>query len=188
MQIKDERALTFLDKLKGGPNKRSKDKYGHFHHDHGYDTTDCYDLKQQIKTLIRQGKLQRFASNERMEPPQKQVPRRENEHPRPPIKDIRMILGGIATSGLSRKARKTYIRMVQNVQLIGFVLKMARINNSVIEFSKEDARHLHHLHDDALVISIQIGEYNTQRVLVHNGSSANNLYYPAFQQMRIDRE
>ena len=69
MQIKDERALTFPDKLKGGPNKRSKDKYGRFHHDHGHDTTDCYDLKQQIETLIRQGKLQRFASNERMEPP-----------------------------------------------------------------------------------------------------------------------
>ena len=45
MQIKDEEALTFPDKLKGDPNKRSKDKYYRFHHDYGHDTADCYDLK-----------------------------------------------------------------------------------------------------------------------------------------------
>ena len=57
MQIKDEGALMFPGKLKGDPNKRSKDKYCRFHHDHGHDTVDCYDLKQQIEALIRQGKL-----------------------------------------------------------------------------------------------------------------------------------
>ena len=46
MQIKDEEALTFPGKLKGDPNKRSRDKYYRFHRDHGHDTADCYDLKQ----------------------------------------------------------------------------------------------------------------------------------------------
>ena len=53
MQIKDEGALTFPGKLKGDPNKRSKDKYCRFHRNHGHDTADCYDLKQQIEALIR---------------------------------------------------------------------------------------------------------------------------------------
>ena len=53
MQIKDEGALTFPDKLKGDPNKRSRDKYCCFHRDYGHDIADCYDLKQQIETLIR---------------------------------------------------------------------------------------------------------------------------------------
>ena len=57
MQIKDERALTLPEKLKGDPNKWSRDKYCHFHCDHGHDTVDCYDLKQQIKALIKQRKL-----------------------------------------------------------------------------------------------------------------------------------
>ncbi|XP_023872387.1 uncharacterized protein LOC111984997 [Quercus suber] len=51
-QVKDEGALTLLGKLKEDPNKRSKDKYCRFHRDHGHDTADCYDLKQQIKALI----------------------------------------------------------------------------------------------------------------------------------------
>ena len=46
MQIKDEVALTFPRKLKGDPNKRSRDKYCRFHRDHGHNTADCYDFKQ----------------------------------------------------------------------------------------------------------------------------------------------
>ena len=104
MQIKDEEALTYPGKLKGDPNRHSKDKYCRFHRDHGHDTADCYDLKQQIETLIKQGKLQRFVRKERTDqPPQEQNPRRDNERPKPPIGDIRMILGGTAVIGLSKK-------------------------------------------------------------------------------------
>ena len=74
MQIKDEKVPTFPDKLKGDPNKRSTNKYCRFHHDHGHDTVDYYDLKQQIKAFIKQGKLQRFVSKERMDPLQEQAP------------------------------------------------------------------------------------------------------------------
>ena len=57
---------------------------------------------------------------------------------------------------------------------------MARIDNPVIGFIEEDAWRLHHPHDDALVVSIRVGDYNTHRVLVDNGSSADILYYPTF--------
>ena len=67
MQIKDEGALTFPGKLKSDPTKRSRNKYCRFHSDHGHDTADCYDLKQQIEALIRDGKLQKFVSKERMD-------------------------------------------------------------------------------------------------------------------------
>ena len=45
MQIKDKGALTYPEKLKGDPNKRSRDKYCCFHLDHDHNTVDCYDLK-----------------------------------------------------------------------------------------------------------------------------------------------
>ena len=85
MQIKDEKVLTYPGKLKGDPNRRSRDKYFRFHRDHGHDTADCYDLKQQIEALIKKGKLQKLVRKERMDlPPQEQNPRRDNERPRPP--------------------------------------------------------------------------------------------------------
>ena len=99
-----------------------------------------------------------------------------------------MIVGGIMATGSSKKACKTYLKIVQNVQLTSSVPKMLRIDNPVIEFLEEDARRLHHPHDDALVINIRVRDYNTHRVLVDNGNSIDILYYPAFQQMRINRE
>ena len=92
-----------------------------------------------------------------------------------------MIVGGKETSESSKKAQKTYLRMVQNVQFTGTVPKMARINNPVIGFSEEDARRLHHPHDNALVVSLRVGDYNMHRVLVDNSNSTNILYYLAFQ-------
>ena len=101
--------------------------------------------------------MQKFVSKERVgPPPYEQHLRRDNERPRPPIGDIRMIVGGTTTIGSSKKARKTYLRMVQNVQLTGSVPKIARREGPIIGFSEEDARRLHHPHDDALVVSIQV--------------------------------
>ena len=65
-----------------------------------------------------------------------------------------MIVGGTAATGSSKKAHKTYLRMVQNVQLIGAVPKIAQREGPIIGFSEEDARRLHHPHNDALVVSI----------------------------------
>ena len=85
MQIKDKEALTYPEKLKGDPNRRSRDKYCRFHRDHGHDMADCYDLKLQIEALIKQRKLQKFVRKERVDqPPQEQNPRQDNELPRPP--------------------------------------------------------------------------------------------------------
>ena len=58
---------------------------------------------------------------------------------------------------------------------------MALVDNPIIGFSEEDARCLYHPHDDALVVSIRVGDYNTHQVLVDNGSFTNILYYLAFQ-------
>ena len=70
--------------------------------------------------------------------------------------------------------------MVQNVQVMGFVPKMARVDNPIVGFLEEDARCFHHPHDDAFVVSIWVGDYNTHQVLVDNGSSIDILYYPTF--------
>ncbi|XP_075669827.1 uncharacterized protein LOC142639552 [Castanea sativa] len=99
-----------------------------------------------------------------------------------------MIVGGTMIAGSSKKARKTYLRTVQNVQMTSPALEGSRIDNPSIEFSEGDARRLHHPHDDALVVTIRAGDYNIHRVLVDSGSSADILYYPAFQQMGFGKE
>ena len=91
-----------------------------------------------------------------------------------------MIVGGTAATGSYKKARKTYLRMVQNVQLTGSISKIAQRESPIIGFSEEDARRLHHPHDDALVVNIRVEDHNMPRVLVDNGSSTDILYYLVF--------
>ena len=95
-----------------------------------------------------------------------------------------MIVRGGSTGQLSR-SRKTYLKVVQNVQLSGRSSKTRTTDEQSITFTDEDAIRIHHPHDYVIVITLLIADYTTRRVLVDNGSSANILYYPAFQQMNL---
>ena len=109
------------------------------------------------------------------------------ESSRPSLGEIRVIIGGSA-AGQSSKSRKTYLKVVKNVQLSGQSPRMRTTDEQAITFTDEDAERVHHPHDDAIVITLLIADYTTKRVLVDNGSSANILYYPTFQQMRLGRD
>ena len=109
------------------------------------------------------------------------------ESSRPPLGEIRVIIGGTSARQTS-KSKKTYLKVVQNVQLSRQSPKMRGIDEPTISFTDEEAERIHHPHDDAIVITLLITDYTTRRVLVDNGSSADILYYPAFQQMRLGRD
>ncbi|XP_050264078.1 uncharacterized protein LOC126708325 [Quercus robur] len=59
-QIKDKHYLKWPRPLHSSPNVRDKNKYCRFHKDHGHNTEDCRDLKEQIEELIWKGKLQKY--------------------------------------------------------------------------------------------------------------------------------
>ena len=83
------------------------------------------------------------------------------ERPRAPLREIRVIVGGNMMVGSSKKVRKTYLRMVQSVHISRRPLKATKIDIPAINFIEEDARQLHHPHDNALVISLSISNFNT---------------------------
>ena len=184
MQIKDDPSLKWPEKMKGDPNKRNKNKYCRFHSDHGHDTDECFDLKQQIENLIRQGKLRHFVGRDHKD---EKLKAKMEESSRPPLGEIRVIIGGTSARQTS-KSKKTYLKVIQNVQLSRRSTKTRRANEPTICFSDEEAERIHHPHDDAIVITLLIADYTTRRVLVDNGSSADILYYPAFQQIRLGRD
>ena len=115
MQIKDDPSLKWQEKMKGDPNKRNRNKYCRFHRDHEHDTDECFDLKQQIENLIRQGKLRNFLGRDYKD---EKLKTNVEKSSRPPLGEIRMIVGG-GSIGQSSRSRKTYLKVVQDVQLSG---------------------------------------------------------------------
>ena len=55
-----------------------------------------------------------------------------------------------------------------------------------MSFNEVDARGVKQPHNDLLVIVLNIEGFNTKRILVDNGSSADIIYLPAFQQLKLD--
>ena len=53
-------------------------------------------------------------------------------------------------------------------------------------FNEANARGVKQPHNDSLVIMLNIEGFNTRRILVDNGSSADIIYLPAFQQLKLD--
>ena len=100
------------------------------------------------------------------------------EPSRPPLEEIKVIIEGTSVRQFS-KLRKTYLKVVQNVQLSGQPPSMRGVDEQAITFTNEKAGRVHHPHDDAIIITLLIADYKTRRVLVDNRSSADILYWPS---------
>ena len=176
--------MKWPEKMKEDPNKRNRNKYCCFHRDHRHDTSECYDLKQQIENLIRQGKLRHFVGRDHKD---EKLKGKMEKSSWPPLGEIKVIIGGTST-GQSSKSKKMYLKVVQNVQLSGRSPRMRGIDEPTNSFTDEEAERIHHPHDNAIVITLLIADYITRRVVVDNRSLVDILYYFAFQQMRLGRD
>ena len=96
---------------------------------------------------------------------------------------------GVQTCALPiSKSKKAYLKVVQSIQLSRRSPRARSTDEQAITFINEDAERIHYPHDDAIVITLLIADYTTRRVLVDNGSLADILYDPAFQQMRLGQD
>lgn len=80
----------------------------------------------------------------------------------------------------SKTVRKTYLWMVQSVQIIRHLPKLTKVDDPNINYTEEDTQYLLHSYGNALVIKLSLANFNTQWILVDNRSSADILYYPTF--------
>ncbi|XP_022159160.1 uncharacterized protein LOC111025585 [Momordica charantia] len=107
-----EKLLKRPDKLRGDPEKRNKDRYCRFHRDHGYDTSNCWELKRQIEDLIQDGYSKKYVGKPGSSSIGKKEERKRSRTPprrddRPAV--INTIFGG-PSGGQSGNKRKELAR------------------------------------------------------------------------------
>ncbi|KAL2484876.1 Retrotrans gag domain-containing protein [Abeliophyllum distichum] len=96
---------------------------------------------------------------------------------------INVICGGSAGGGDSRNSRKGYARSLQ----VNAIAVPSRFNQS-ITFDDEDLHGVSLPHDDALVITGDIADFDVKRVLVDTGSAANVLSWDAFAALKVSAD
>ncbi|GFY81010.1 hypothetical protein Acr_01g0008190 [Actinidia rufa] len=97
--------------------------------------------------------------------------------------DIQMIHEGFGSSGCSTSSRKKHARSALRLaEEEIYNLSSSYVGDQTpITFSNDDLRGLHLPYDDVLVVSAVIANFNAQRILIDNGSSADILFISAFE-------
>ncbi|XP_059627172.1 uncharacterized protein LOC132269963 [Cornus florida] len=171
LHFQDDSSLKWPPKLKADPIKRSQDKYCRFHRDHGHNTEDCFDLKNQIENLVRKGHLCRFTTGigrRGSNPAREGLDDRLPQHQ--PIGKIRVISGGFAGGGETSSARRAHARRIRSfseVNKVGVTIpptKLLRVDKPNITFSEEDDKRIHQPHDDPLVFSMVVTNFTVRLI------------------------
>ncbi|XP_052181931.1 uncharacterized protein LOC127794725 [Diospyros lotus] len=160
LALEDKNYLRRPPPLKSPPNTRSKKKYCCFHRDHGYETEDCIQLKEEIQELINRGYLRDFVSQGGVNSGRvESQPEHRRRSPTPGT-----------VPGPHSTAPKSVVK-----------------EKVVITFSEEDLPSYPN-YSDPLVITAQVGEWEMRRILVDLGSSSEILYKKAFLGMGFTLE
>ncbi|XP_020217746.1 uncharacterized protein LOC109801147 [Cajanus cajan] len=172
---------------------------------HGHSTENCFVLGRQIERLIKEGRLKKFVARKQEEgssdrrhrraqdetrrdrhrerTPPKDTPARSLEaHQQPIHGDFNTIAGGFAGGRATSAARKRYTCSVLKVS------KFRRPSQPEISFSDSDYEGVAPHEDDPVVVSAIVMRYNVKRVLVDQGSSADILFWEAFEGMKIPND
>ncbi|KAK3031167.1 hypothetical protein RJ639_035190 [Escallonia herrerae] len=144
-----------------------------------------FDMKNLTPLNARPSQiLHEIKNKEILERPEKMrsAPRREEVRENAGV--INTISGGIAAGGSSGQGRKAYVREV--LTTVGPLTKKQKKEPApTISFSDDDVGDTRTPHDDPLVVTLRVGNFDVKRILVDNGSSAEVLFYEAFQRMNI---
>ena len=140
-------------------------------------------MKDQVETLIWQGKLQKYFR--KTEPHRYQRKDNQDKAPevgdsKPHTREIKTISGGLTIGGTLKSLKKSHVREINNVHSWVPSMKMPKNDEPDIVFSTRDNHGIKQPHDDPLVIMLKIEEFIIHRVLIDNGSLIDIVYLSAF--------
>ncbi|KAJ9135165.1 hypothetical protein P3X46_032376 [Hevea brasiliensis] len=147
-------------------NQRDRKKYYHFHDDHKHTIDECWQLKDEIERLIRQGNLKRFPKMKGRQDKSKDKSQ-EKHNKKEPIGVIKVITRGL-----------------KNV----FSVDTKLFSKDPITCRPRDFENIRRPHSDPLVINILVNRYMMQRVLVDIGSSVNLITLEVYEKLGLKRE
>ncbi|XP_073120804.1 uncharacterized protein [Henckelia pumila] len=206
----DRRALVRPRNAEKGPRLPLSDKFCDFHQEYGHITNDGQRLGEEVQRIIsedarlraeltwranphRQGRAPQWRNqgNEvRGNQPDHQRRAQRNgqedrveqiaNHPHRGM--INMISGG-TTDGDSGRARKAHGRRLENFEVNS---QFSCPTDPNISFGREDLKDVVVPHNDPLLVTLTIANYDVARIFVDTGSSVNIIFKETLDQMKLE--
>ncbi|XP_021745390.1 uncharacterized protein LOC110711319 [Chenopodium quinoa] len=181
---------------------RSRDpsKWCDFHRDHGHTTNECTHLKDNIEDLVKRGYLNQFKQH--VDPPRRRDedragrdcrgghtgPTEDKDRDSKPEGRVYVISGGPVHGGTLNKARADLRAMIHQINYNEKRRCPPLPPQPRATFDEYDQEGIIYPHDDRLVVTMRIPNWEVDRILIDGGSSANIIYISAFKELKLDRK
>ena len=170
------RRPTKTDKLLGP----RKDSWCEFHEAFGHHINNCLSLGYQLDELVKNGFLKDYLA-EPATTAALSEPTEDQAHEMPIHGEVHTIFGGFSGGGPTASQRRKYAMGVNSID--------ERISGdpweSDLVFTKADLRDVVPHDNDPVVISVVTAGRKVHRVLVHQGSSADVMFWSTFNKLRL---
>ncbi|XP_075666166.1 uncharacterized protein LOC142635994 [Castanea sativa] len=186
-KIRHEPYFRPPNKMSGNASTRNQNLHCHYHQDKGHTTENCRTLRDHLNQLAKAGKINHFLARPNGQMGQQGTRMYWGNTPQPALGTINVILAqlrredGDPSRIMSMQNSFGNKVMEENNQL---VKRMRFLVTLVLGFSDKDKEGTYQPHDDALVVTIRIGGYDVNRVLVDNGSGAEIMYPDLFNGLK----
>ncbi|XP_024172011.1 uncharacterized protein LOC112178021 [Rosa chinensis] len=182
------------------PQRESRDvfertKYCPLHETFGHGLSKCEALRPAISELIKTRKLRQYQSDGQANEGRvadKVESRTPAKGPEPIIREILAIHGAPYTAVEEEVRLRSETRQAEKIRRVCQITGSPSAGQDafpppVISFSASDTIGIQFPHRDALIISTQIADALVRRVMVDAGSSADVIFWEAFEQLGLDK-
>nr|XP_023886372.1 uncharacterized protein LOC111998508 [Quercus suber] len=183
-KIKNEPYFRWPNKMSGNPEKRNQDRYCQYHQDHGHATEDCRNLWNYLDQLVRKGRLKHLLHHSSSQHGQTYQEPQKDTAMGQPVGTINVILAAPGRTGM-RPSRVLSVAQVAAGESQSEPKRARKGCHPTLTFSEEDKDKTTQPHDDTLVITLRIGDYDVKRVMVDGGSAAEVMYPDLYKGLEL---
>uniref|UniRef100_A0A2N9ENV4 RNase H type-1 domain-containing protein n=1 Tax=Fagus sylvatica TaxID=28930 RepID=A0A2N9ENV4_FAGSY len=173
-------------RLGGDPASRESMPYCAYHREKGHLTETCKNYKALLEELVRDGHLHQFVDSAKH-----QQQRLHDPKPKAPIGTIDVIHSHARADNLRTETRAAaHLREIFQVS-DGVTPAPKRLRKEMTEeiiFTDRDLEGVQLPHSDALVVTMQIGDFEVKRILIDPGSSVEIMYDSLFKGLGLEHK
>uniref|UniRef100_A0A2N9H7K0 Reverse transcriptase domain-containing protein n=1 Tax=Fagus sylvatica TaxID=28930 RepID=A0A2N9H7K0_FAGSY len=194
-KIKREPFFVWPPKLLGNPALRDGKLYCTYHKDMGHMTENCHMLKVHLEKLVSAGHLNQYVdTNLTNKKESSQATRQPHSLGVASVGVIHVIhnpLCSIISSGSYRSEIQRTAHLRRSFSIIDSVhpAPICSVSKGAVEqtisFSNNDLKDVQLPHNDSLVITLRIGNYDVQRILIDQRSFAEVMYQDLYTKLGL---
>jgi hypothetical protein len=194
-KIKKEPLFVRPPKMIGNPALRDGNLYCSYHREKGHMTENCHLLKVHLEKLASAGHLDQYIDTGLLAKKEQGLDARPPHSLGIPSAGVIHVIHNplcFAVSSASYRFKMQKVAHLRRSFSIRDTVHLAPMysvsrggTEQVISFSDSDLRDVQLPHNDPLVVTLRIGNYDVQRVLIDQGSFAEVMYQDLYEKLGL---